>query len=207
MLVLGCLAAALAATGLVGGTGRRARMRNQDPTPSHARPMGLVLDPLRDFEDNSVSGGPKAVEDATKIHLGLGFTEAYTWDFNSPSGSLIALHSLEHHNDGVPVSGSSPHRAPARGGHRDSLWVYSLKLDAARSRAIQGGLERNGASSTATPSRPTTSTSRRRISRGRCPMSPLVPEGPHAEGGKFVTLLGAESSAVVELQLQSLIPL
>src|SRR5204863_475422 len=100
MLVLGCLAAALAATGLVGGTAARADEEAKAPPDPTRGQWDSFLDPLRDFEDNYVSGGQKAVEDATKIHLFGGLTEAYTWDFNRPrSGSLIALHSLEHHND------------------------------------------------------------------------------------------------------------
>ena len=79
MLVLGCLVAALAATGLVGGTAARADEEAKAPPDPTRGQWDSFLDPLRDFEDNSVSAGQKAVEDATKIHLGLGFTEAYRY--------------------------------------------------------------------------------------------------------------------------------
>src|SRR5437879_5827022 len=106
MLVLGCLVAALAATGLVGGTAARADEEAKAPPDPTRGQWGSFLDPLRDFEDNYITGSQKWVEDRTKIHIAAGFTEAYTWDFNRPrSGSLIAFHSLEHHNDGVPVLG------------------------------------------------------------------------------------------------------
>src|SRR6266403_6108403 len=99
------------------------------PDPTRGQ-WDSFLDPLRDFEDNYVSAGQKAVADATKIHLFAGFTEAYTWDFNKPrSGSLIALHSLEHHNDGVPVLGQLGASRPSEG------WFipgFGLKLDAGK---------------------------------------------------------------------------
>src|SRR5437879_12800193 len=102
MLVLGCLVAAMAATGPVGGMARAEEEAKAPPDPTRGQ-WDSFLDPLRDFEDNFVTANQKKIEDATKIHFGLGFTEAYTWDFNQPrSGSLIAGHSLEHHNDGVP---------------------------------------------------------------------------------------------------------
>src|SRR5438094_730377 len=46
------------------------------PDPTRGQ-WDSFLDPLRDFEDNVVTGTQKKIEDATKIHLGLGFTEAY----------------------------------------------------------------------------------------------------------------------------------
>src|SRR5438034_6574896 len=116
MLVIGCLAAALAATGLGGGTAARADEEAKAPPDPTRGQWDSFLDPLRDFEDNYVAAGQKAVEDATKIHLFAGFTEAYTWDFNKPrSGSLIALHSMEHHNDGVPVLGQLGASRPSEG--------------------------------------------------------------------------------------------
>src|SRR6266481_3349202 len=144
MLVLGCLAAALAATGLVGGTAARAdEVAKAPPDPTRGQ-WDSFLDPLRDFEDNYVTAAQKSVEDATKIHLGLGFTEAYTWDFNRPrSGSLIALHSLEHHNDGVPVLGQLAASRPSDG------WFipgFGLKLDAGKvARDVKADWNGNGA--------------------------------------------------------------
>src|SRR3989442_1165338 len=120
------LATALVGIGPLGGTAR-ADEAPSDPTRGQ---WDSFLDPLRDFEDNSVTATQKSVEDATKIHLGLGFTEAYTWDFNKPrSGSLIALHSLEHHNDGVPALGQLAASRPSEG------WFipgFGMKLDAGK---------------------------------------------------------------------------
>src|SRR2546421_7706500 len=103
MLVIGCLAATLAATGLGGGTAARADEEAKAPPDPTRGQWDSFLDPLRDFEDNYVSGGQKAVPGPTKIHLFGGLTEAYTRDFHMPRpGSLIALHSLQPHNDRVP---------------------------------------------------------------------------------------------------------
>ena len=134
MLMMGCVAAVLAATGLVRGTAARAEEAAGEeakapPDPTRGQ-WDSFLDPLRDFEDNYVTGGQKWVEDRTKIHLFAGFTEAYMWDFNQPrSGSLIALHSLEHHNDGVPVIGQLGASRPSEG------WFipgFGLKLDSGK---------------------------------------------------------------------------
>ena len=99
-----CLAATLASA-LAAAPVRGEEAAETPPDPTRGQ-WDSFLDPLRDFEDNYLTGGQKKIEDATKVHLTLGFTEAYLWDFNNPrSGSLIALHSLEHHNDGVPAIG------------------------------------------------------------------------------------------------------
>src|SRR2546425_10629412 len=75
MLVLGCLATALAATGLVGGTVARADEEAKAPPDPTRGQWDSFLDPLRDFEDNYVTGGQKWVEDRTKIHIAARFTE------------------------------------------------------------------------------------------------------------------------------------
>ena len=192
MLVLGCLAAALAATGLVGGTAARADEEAKAPPDPTRGQWDSFLDPLRDFEDNSVSAGQKAVEDATKIHLGLGFTEAYTWDFNRPrSGSLIALHSLEHHNDGVPVLGQLAASRPSEG------WFipgFTLKLDAGKgARDIKSDWNGNGAVAHGD----TFETNDFDVEEAYLTWA-MPDDGPSSlkgltlKGGKFVTLLGAE---------------
>src|SRR6266852_5891735 len=99
LVVVAGLATAMVGIGPLGGTAR-ADEAPSDPTRGQ---WDSFLDPLRDFEDNSVTATQKSVEDATKIHLGLGFTEAYSWDFKNPgSGSLSAFNSWENRNDGAP---------------------------------------------------------------------------------------------------------
>src|SRR6266404_6629365 len=60
MLVLGCLVAALAATGLVGGTAARADEEAKAPPDPTRGQWDSFLDPLRDFEDNYVTASQKA---------------------------------------------------------------------------------------------------------------------------------------------------
>ncbi len=195
-----CLAATIAFTGLAGLSTARAEeaaggeaAAAQAPPPDPTRGQwDSFLDPLRDFEDNFITGTQKNIEDATKIHFGLGFTEAYTWDFNNPkSGSLIAGHSLEHHNDGVPSIAQLAASRPSEG------WFipgFGLKLDAGKvARDIKSDWDGDGA-----------------VDHGdrfetndfdveEAYLTWAVPDdGPSAlkgltfKGGKFVTLLGAE---------------
>src|SRR2546428_6990032 len=192
MLVIGCLAAALAAPGLGGGTAARADEEAKAPPDPTRGQWDSFLDPLRDFEDNYVAAGQKAVEDATKIHLFAGFTEAYTWDFNRPrSGSLIALHSLEHHNDGVPVLGQLAASRPSEG------WFipgFGLKLDAGKvARDVKADWNGNGA----VKHGDTFDTNDFDVQEAYLTWT-MPDDGPSAlkglslKGGKFVTLLGAE---------------
>src|SRR3989441_10248992 len=192
MLVIGCLAATLAATGLGGGTAARADEEAKAPPDPTRGQWDSFLDPLRDFEDNYVTAGQKAVEDATKIHLFAGLTEAYTWDFNNPrSGSLIGLHSLEHHHDGVPGLGQLGASRPSEG------WFipgFGLKLDAGKgARDIKADWNGNGAVAHGD----TFETNDFDVQEAYLTWA-MPDDGPSSlkgltlKGGKFVTLLGAE---------------
>ncbi|HLY37849.1 MAG TPA: outer membrane beta-barrel protein [Candidatus Binatia bacterium] len=163
------------------------------PAPDPTRGQwDSFLDPLRDFEDNVVTGTQKQIEDATKIHFGLGLTEAYTWDFNNPrSGSLIANHSMEHHNDGVPAFGQLSAARPSDG------WFipgFGLKLDAGKgARDIKSDWNGNGAVAHGD----TFETNDFDVEEAYLTWT-MPDDGPPAlkgltfKGGKFVTLLGAE---------------
>src|SRR2546428_9415138 len=192
MLVLGCLAAALVATGLVGGTAARAEEETKAPPDPTRGQWDSFLDPLRDFEDNYVTGTQKKLEDATKIHVRAGLTEAYTWDFNKPrSGSLIALHSLEHHNDGVPAIGQLGAFRPSEG------WFipgFGLKLDAGKvARDVKADWNGNGG----VKHGETFETNDFDVQESYLTWT-MPDDGPSSlkglslKGGKFVTLLGAE---------------
>jgi len=161
----------------------------KDPTRGQ---WDSFLDPLRDFEDNTITAGQKGVEDATKIHLFAGFTEAYMWNFNNPrSGSLIALHSLEHHNDGVPALGQLGASRPSEG------WFipgFGLKLDAGKgARDIKADWNGNGAVAHGD----TFETNDFDVQEAYLTWA-MPDDGPSSlkgltlKGGKFVTLLGAE---------------
>ena len=192
VLVLGCLAAALAAAGLVGGTAARAEEEAKAPPDPTRGQWDSFLDPLRDFEDNYVTGGQKAVEDATKIHLTAGLTEAYMWDFNRPrSGSLIALHSLEHHNDGVPAIGQLGAFRPSEG------WFipgFGLKLDAGKvARDVKADWDGDGGVQHGDTFETNDFDVQEAYLTWTMPDDgPAALKGLSLKGGKFVTLLGAE---------------
>ncbi len=192
MLVLGCLVAAMAATGLIGGTAARADEEAKAPPDPTRGQWDSFLDPLRDFEDNYITGTQKKIEDATKIHVAAGFTEAYTWDFNKPrSGSLIALHSLEHHNDGVPVLGQLDFSRPSDG------WFipgFDLKLDSGKvARDIKADWNGNGAVKHGDTFETNDFEVQQAYLQWAMPDDgPSLLKGLSVKGGKFVTLLGAE---------------
>src|SRR2546426_7237277 len=192
MLVIGCLAATLAATGLGGGTAARADEEAKAPPDPTRGQWDSFLDPLRDFEDNAITGTQKKIEDATKIHVAAGFTEAYTWDFNKPrSGSLIALHSLEHHNDGVPVLGQVDMSRPS-----DGWWIpgFDLKLDSGKvARDIKSDWNGNGAVKHGDTFETNDFDVQQAYLQWAMPDDgPSLLKGLSVKGGKFVTLLGAE---------------
>ncbi len=201
LIMSGCLAAAMAGMGPVGGTARAdeaaapegaAPAASQPPPDPTRGQWDSFLDPLRDFEDNYVTAAQKSIEDATKIHFGLGVTEAYTWDFNRPrSGSLIALHSLEHHNDGVPVLGQLAAARPSDG------WFipgFGLKLDAGKvARDVKSDWNGNGAVKHGDTFETNDFDVQEAYLTWAMPDDgPSFLKGLTLKGGKFVTLLGAE---------------
>ena len=161
------------------------------PTDPTRGQWDSFLDPLRDFEDNTVTGTQKTTEDATKIHVGLGLTEAYMWDFNDPrSGSLIGLHSLEHHNDGVPAIGQISASRPSDG------WFipgFGLKLDAGKAaRNIKADWDGDGAIDHGDRFETNNFDVEEAYLTWAVPDSSPALKGLTLKGGKFVTLLGAE---------------
>ena len=68
----------------------------------------------------------KDVEDASKIHVGAGYVQAYEWNFNRPGSGLNTFHSLDpDHNNGAPVFGQVWANRPSEG------WVpgFVVSLD------------------------------------------------------------------------------
>src|SRR5207245_5752781 len=188
LVVVAGLATALAGIGPLGGTAS-ADEAPSDPTRGQ---WDSFLDPLRDFEDNAITGTQKKIEDATKIHVAAGFTEAYTWDFNKPrSGSLIALHSLEHHNDGVPAIGQLGASRPSEG------WFipgFGLKLDAGKvARDVKADWNGNGGVKHGDTCQTNDFDVQEAYLTWAMPDDgPSFLKGLSLKGGKFVTLLGAE---------------
>ena len=69
----------------------RADDQPAQPPPDPTRGQwDSFLDPLRDFEDDYVTGTQKKIEDATGIHIGAGIQYGWTYAFNHPpSGSNL----------------------------------------------------------------------------------------------------------------------
>jgi hypothetical protein len=185
-----CLAATLASMFATSPV-RADEAASPPPDPTRGQ-WDSFLDPLRDFEDNYVTATQKSIEDATKIHLGLGYTQAYLWNFNDPrSGSLIALHSMEHHNDGVPVFAQLSAARPSDG------WFipgFGLKLAAGKgARDIKSDWNGDGAVDHGDAFETNDFDAQEAYLTWAMPDDgPAALKGLSFKGGKFVTLLGAE---------------
>ena len=198
--IIACLAGTIAVTWMMGTmpacaqpAGEAAETTTTTVPPDPTRDQwDSFLNPLRDFEDNVVTGTQKKIEDATKIHFGLGFTEAYTWDFNDPrSGSLITGHSMEHHNDGVPVFSQLSAARPSDG------WFvpgFGLKLAAGKAaRDIKSDWDGDGAVDHGERFETNNFDVQEAYLTWAVPDDgPSALKGLTVKGGKFVTLLGAE---------------
>ncbi len=77
--VLGGIAALVLALGVF--PARADEEAPKDPTRGQ---WDSFLDPLRDFEDDYVTGTQKKIEDATGIHVMAGIQYGWTYDFNHP---------------------------------------------------------------------------------------------------------------------------
>src|SRR5215470_17065669 len=81
-----------------GGATPAANAPPPDPTRGQ---WDSFLDPLRDFEDDYITGTQKSIEDATGIHVGAGIQQSYAWSFNNPpSGSALPYDSFLTQNTG-----------------------------------------------------------------------------------------------------------
>src|SRR5215468_617194 len=67
-----------------GGTTEAAPAANAPPPDPTRGQWDSFLDPLRDFEDDYITGTQKSIEDVTGIHIGAGIQKAYAWSFNNP---------------------------------------------------------------------------------------------------------------------------
>jgi hypothetical protein len=185
------LAVTLASMLATGSLVRADDAASPPPDPTRGQ-WDSFLDPLRDFEDTYVTGTQKSIEDATKIHLGLGYTQAYTWNFNDPrSGSLITLHSMEHHNDGTPVFAQLSAARPSDG------WFipgFGLKLAAGKgARDIKSDWNGDGAVNHGDTFETNDFDAQEAYLTWAMPDDgPAALKGLSFKGGKFVTLLGAE---------------
>lgn len=161
------------------------------PDPTRGQ-WDSFLDPLRDFEDNYISDFQKRLEDLTKVHVSLRGTEAYLWDFNNPpAGSLLSVHSLEHHNDGTPAIGQLEVARPGDG------WFipgFEVKLDFGKTaRNIKSDWNGDGAVNRGDIFETNDFDAQQAYLTWAVPNDgPASLKGLNVKAGKFVTLLGAE---------------
>ncbi len=188
---IGALSAAALACVLTGGVGRAEDQSAAPADPTRGQ-WDSFLDPLRDVEDEYVTAFQKKIEDSTKIHLSTGLTQAYLWDFNDPgAGSLIPLHSMEHHNDGTPAFGQIAASRPSEG------WFipgFGLKLDYGKgARNIKADWNGDGAINRGDIFETNDFDAEEAYLTWTMPDDgPSFLKGLSVKGGKFVTLLGAE---------------
>src|SRR5438477_2933214 len=178
--------AAVLACGLTAAADEPAAEAPADPTRGQ---WDSFLDPLRDVED-SVAGAQKGLEDRTKIHVGAGYTQAYTWSFNQPPPGTLALHSLERHDEPTPTFAQLSAARPSEG------WFipgFGVKLAAGKAaRAIKADWDGDGAAEHGDTFEDNNFDAQEAYLTWAVPDSSPVLKGLTLKGGKFVTLLGAE---------------
>lgn len=148
------------------------------------------LDPWRDAEDR-VTDGQKWLEDRTKIHVGAGYTQAYTWSLNNPpSGKPLAFHSLEYQNEGTPMLGQLSLSRPSEG------WFipgFGAKIDAGKiPRRIKADWNGDGIVGQPDDWEVKDFEIQEAYLTWAVPETSPILKGLALKGGKFVTLLGAE---------------
>jgi Putative beta-barrel porin-2, OmpL-like. bbp2 len=162
------------------------------PTDPTRGQWDSFLDPLRDFEDEYVTGTQKTIEDATGIHVGAAIQKGWTYDFNHPpSGTALPYDGFLYHSSPSLDAAQLSFARPSEG------WFvpgFGVKLDfgkiARRIKSDWGGnpgVVRGDTFET------------NNFDAEEAYLTWAVPEdGPSClkgltvKGGKFVTLLGAE---------------
>jgi hypothetical protein len=157
-----------------------------DPTRGHL----TFLDPIRDLEDQ-LSGTQKSFEEATKIHVGVGTTKSYLWNFNVPSNNINTLHTLDpDHNSANWDLFQLNMSRPSEG------WFvpgFGMKLDWGRiAKRIKPDYNGNGAVAVGDTFEKSDFDVEELYATWTVPEDSTALKGLTLKGGKFVTLLGAE---------------
>src|SRR5262245_66537551 len=71
-----------------GGTTEAAPAANAPPPDPTRGQWDSFLDPLRDFEDDYITGTQKTIEDATGMHVAVGIQEAWEGSFHRATDSV-----------------------------------------------------------------------------------------------------------------------
>jgi len=159
------------------------------PDPTRGQ-WDSFLDPVRDVEDNYVTGAQKWLEDRTKVHVAAGITKAYTYSFNNPPCCTLALHSLESHDEPSVDLGQLAVSRPSEG------WFipgFGVKLDFGKvARRIKADWDGDGMLDRGDIFETNNFDAQEAYLTWAVPDDSPALKGLALKGGKFVTLLGAE---------------
>jgi hypothetical protein len=160
------------------------------PDPTRGQ-WDSFLDPLRDFEDNQVTGSQKWLEDRTKIHVSAGISKAWSYSFNDPhDGSALSLHSLETHNSPSVDLGQIGVSRPSEGWFTPG---FGVKLDFGKvARRIKSDWDGDGTLDRGDIFETNNFDAQEAYLTWTVPDDSPALKGLSFKGGKFVTLLGAE---------------
>jgi len=160
----------------------------KDPTRGQ---WDSFLDPLRDFEDNYITGTQKAIEDKTKIHFAVGIQKAWTWAFNNPPNGTNLPYDLW----GTQRSGSVD-IAELRANRPSEGWFipgFGLTLNFGKSaRRIKADWNGDGAVNRGDTFETNNFDDEESYLTWTVPDDSPALKGLSFKGGKFVTLLGSE---------------
>jgi len=160
------------------------------PDPTRGK-WDSFLDPLRDFEDDYITGTQKTIEDATGIHIAAGIQEAWTWSFNTPpNGTQLPYDAFLSQNTAAPEIGQIRANRPSDG------WFipgFGLTLTAGETaRRIKSDWNGDGAVNIGDTFEKNNFDVEEAYLTWTVPDDSPVLKGLSVKGGKFVTLLGAE---------------
>jgi len=162
------------------------------PTDPTRGQWDSFLDPVRDFEDEYVTGTQKTIEDATGVHVGAAIQKGWTYDFNHPpSGTALPYDSFLYHSS---PSLDAAQLSFARPGEGWFVPGFGVKLDfgkiARRIKSDWGGTP--GVVRGDTFETNNFEAEEAYLTWAVPDDGPSYLKGLTVKGGKFVTLLGAE---------------
>ncbi len=187
--LLGGIAALVLSLGIV--PARADEPAGPPPDPTRGQ-WDSFLDPVRDFEDDYITGTQKKIEDASGIHIGAAIEKGWTYDFNLPkSGTPLPYDSFLYHNEPSLDAAQLSFARPSEG------WFipgFGVKLDfgkiARRIKSDWGGTP--GVVRGDTFETNNFDAEEAYLTWGVPDDGPSYLKGLTVKGGKFVTLLGAE---------------
>jgi len=183
---LGGLAALVLALGVV--PGRAEDEAPKDPTRGQ---WDSFLDPLRDAEDEYVTGGQKWIEDNTGIHVSAAFQKGFTYDFGKPKqGTALTYDGFEYHDSPSIDAAQIKLTRPSQG------WFipgFGVTLDFGKiARRIKSDWSGDGAVTRGDIFETNNFDAEEAYLTWAVPEDSPYLKGLSVKGGKFATLLGYE---------------